>query len=316
MSHELEMVDGKASMAYVGETPWHGIGKKVHHDLTPQQMMEEAGLNWSVEKVPLSGHFHGQLVETDKFALIRNRDCKLLTVVGDDWEPVQNSEAFEFFHEFIINSDMEMSTAGSLKGGTLVWALARVKESFTVFGKDRIDSYLLFTNPHIYGRCVDVRFTPVRAVCWNTVTLALNTKSDVSVRLNHRKAFDPNMVKETLGIANNKLGKYKEMAEFLGSKRMTDESFNNFVRELFPSSSKNEDKFSRPAKIVKDVLYTQPGTEFAEGTWWQGWNAVTRAVDHNFANNQDNRLASAWYGGGQKKKLEALEKAIEYAEVA
>jgi len=316
MAHELEMIGNEASMAYVGAVPWHGLGKRVHNDLTPAQMMEEANLDWSVEKVPLSGHFRGELVKTDRYALVRDRDARLLTVVGDDWEPVQNQEAFDFFHDFVMEGNLEMHTAGSLKGGTLVWALAKVKESFTVFGKDRIDSYLLFTNPHIYGRCIDVRFTPIRAVCNNTVTLALNKKSDVSVRLNHRKVFDPNMVKETLGIANTKLDKYKEMSEFLGSKRMTDESFNNFIRELFPSSSKEEGKYSRPAKIVKDVLYSQPGVEFAEGSWWTGFNAVTYAVDHKLATNQDNRLTSAWYGNGQKKKLEALEKALEYAEAA
>lgn len=316
MAHEIEMIDGQASMAYVGQVPWRGLGKEVHNDLTPAQMMEEANLDWSVEKIPLSGHFRGKLVHTDKYALVRDRDATVLTVVGNDWEPVQNSEAFEFFHEFVMKGNMEMHTAGSLKGGTLVWALARVKESFTVFGKDRIDSFLLFTNPHIYGRCIDVRFTPIRVVCWNTITLALNMKSDVSVRLNHRKSFDPNIIKETLGIANNKLNKYKEMADFLGSKRMSMESFNLYVQQLFPSSSNNSDKISRQAKIIKEILNTQPGVEFGEGTWWQGFNAVTYAVDHRLATNQDNRLTSAWYGNGQKKKLEALEKALEYAEAA
>lgn len=314
MAHELEMVNGMASMAYAGDTPWHGLGKRVHNDLTPEQMMEEANLDWSVEKVPLTGHFRGQLIETDKYALVRDRDLQLLTVVGNDWEPVQNADAFNFFHDFVMEGDMEMHTAGSLKGGTLVWALAKVKESFTILGRDRVDSYLLFTNPHIYGRCIDVRFTPIRAVCWNTVTLALESKSDLGIRLNHRRAFDADMVKKTLGIANRKLSNYKEISEYLTTKRFTDESFNNFVRELFPSASKEENKFSRPAKLVKDSLYTQPGFDLGEGSWWQAYNAVTYAVDHKFATSQDNRLSSAWYGGGQKKKLEALEKAVEYAD--
>ena len=42
MSHELEIVNGVASMAYSGNVPWHGLGKKVLPDLTPEQMLYEA----------------------------------------------------------------------------------------------------------------------------------------------------------------------------------------------------------------------------------------------------------------------------------
>ena len=58
----------------------------------------------------------------------------MLDVVGDNWNPVQNSEAFEFFSEYCLAGDMEMHTAGSLKGGQMVWALAKVKESFDILG--------------------------------------------------------------------------------------------------------------------------------------------------------------------------------------
>ena len=53
MSHELEMIDGKAQMAYAGDVPWHGLGVKVSNDLTPQQMLEAAGLDWTVDPVEL-----------------------------------------------------------------------------------------------------------------------------------------------------------------------------------------------------------------------------------------------------------------------
>lgn len=53
MSHALEIrTDGTASMAYAGELPWHGLGVKVSNDLTPEQMMQAAGLDWEVEKTP------------------------------------------------------------------------------------------------------------------------------------------------------------------------------------------------------------------------------------------------------------------------
>ena len=52
MSHEIEMVNGQAQMAYVGEVPWHGLGERVPADLSPRQMMEKAGCDWEVKKVP------------------------------------------------------------------------------------------------------------------------------------------------------------------------------------------------------------------------------------------------------------------------
>ena len=40
MAHELEIVDGKAQMAYVGALPWHGLGTKVEGDITPDQFQK------------------------------------------------------------------------------------------------------------------------------------------------------------------------------------------------------------------------------------------------------------------------------------
>ena len=59
MAHEIEMVNGVASMAYAGEVPWHGLGKKVLPDLTPEQMLEEANLDWTVSKVPAYATVNG-----------------------------------------------------------------------------------------------------------------------------------------------------------------------------------------------------------------------------------------------------------------
>jgi len=153
-------------------------------------------------------------------------DDKILDVVSDDWNPVQNAEAFDFFNEFVEAGDMEMHTAGSLREGQIVWGLAKVKDSFELFKGDQIDSYLLFSNFHKYGHSTDVRFTAIRVVCNNTLTLALNSKaqSDLVVRLNHRKKFDANFVKQTLGIARDNMENYKEMAEFLSKKKFSVDS--------------------------------------------------------------------------------------------
>ena len=44
MAHNIE------TMAYAGEVPWHGLGVQVGSDLTPEEMLKQANLDWSVSK--------------------------------------------------------------------------------------------------------------------------------------------------------------------------------------------------------------------------------------------------------------------------
>ena len=234
MAHMVE------TMAYAGELPWHGLGKKVNSDLSPNEMLVEAGLDWGVEKKSLiyttdvNGKFHTGSVP-HKEALVRTSDGKLLDVVGSDWKPLQNEKAFEFFHDFVSAGDMEMHTAGSLDDGKRVWALAKVKDSFEVFKDDQVDQYLLFSNPHKYASCIDVRMTPIRVVCNNTLSFALEANAEKMVQVTHRNNFNADMVKETLGVAKEKLDSYKEAAKFLASKRTKQFDVNEYMDKIFPS---------------------------------------------------------------------------------
>lgn len=327
MADELEIVNGEACMAYAGDVPWHGLGVQVSNDLTPDQIMAKAGLNWTVKKEAIywgpSQSDPGDVVP-GRQALIRTSDNKFLDIVGDDWNPIQNEDAFQFFSEYVLAGDMEMHTAGSLRGGSNVWALAKVKESFTILGKDQIDSYLLFSNPHQYGKAIDIRFTPIRVVCANTLAFSLNKASVNQVKMNHRTVFDADEVKRTLGIAHAKFAQYKAMAEFLASKRYTPEALIQYFNEVF-SHTYNADK-SATVKTVEDLtknaraacaaVTTQPGADLGAGSWWQAFNAVTYHTDHNMGRTADTRMQSAWFGINQSRKVKAANLAVKMAEAA
>jgi len=324
MSHELEIAkNGDAYMAYVGETPWHGLGNRGPADVSPEQMLKAANLDWTVEKKQLFFQDKSGPVMTNARALVRSTDSKVLTVVSDNWNPVQNIEAFEFFNDFVTAGDMEMHTAGSLKEGKMVWAMAQIKDSFELFGGDKVEGYLLFSNPHEFGRSIDIRFTPVRVVCNNTMTMALDQEAKHFVKINHRSRFNGDQVKETLGIAKDRLAKYKEQAMFLGQKKYNKETIVEYFNRVFPSLSKNEEKInntafpvSRQAEEAMATIHTQPGAEFAQGSWWQAFNAVTYMTDHKMGRSRDSRLTSAWYGLNRAKKEKALDLAVQYAEMA
>ena len=318
MAHNVE------TMAYAGEVPWHGLGVPVSNDLTPNQMMKKAGLDWTVEQVDSYVTVGDKKIPTGMKALVRSSDNKVLTNIGQVWNPVQNEDAFNFFSEYVLKGDMEMHTAGSLKGGQLVWALAKVKESFDLFGGDTIESYLLFSNPHKYGFSIDVRFTPIRVVCNNTLSLSLEAKAERSVKVGHRTEFNADEVKKALGIASAKLSQYKEMAEFLGSKRYNIDNLIEYYNTVFPRTADKRvqnqelsvETLSKNAKAAFDASELQPGAKYAEGSWWQAFNSVTYVTDHLQGRNPDNRLYSSWFGGNQIRKRDALKTALEFAEVA
>jgi len=324
MAHAIErLADGTYSMAWAGDVPWHGLGKKVPSDLTPEQMLQAAGLDWEVVKAPGFADLNGERVDIGRSALIRTSDNSVLDVVSSDWHPLQNAEAFGFFHDWVMAGDMEMHTAGSLRDGKIVWALAKMKSSaIELFkGRDVIEPYMLFTNPHQYGWSVDVRLTPIRVVCNNTITVALSkgTGADKVVRVSHRNQFNAEEVKETMGIAHDKLNRYAEAAAFLGSKRYKDETMVDYFREMFPGGSFNEDgsrELSRTARVATDIVETQPGADVAPGSFWNLFNGVTFLVDHHVGRSTDTRVANAWYGGARTLKQKALRRAVELAEAA
>ena len=312
------------TMAYAGQSPWGDIGTQVSNDLSPQQIMEKADLNWSVDKVKTYADYQGEKIPTGMEALVRSSDNKILTQVGKNWEPCQNETAFEFFNEYCLEGGMDMESAGSLKGGKMVWALAKIKESFDVVKGDQVDSYLLFSNPHEYGKSIDVRFTPIRVTCMNTLAMAIKGSAVNGMKVNHRKAFDPVMVKQTMGIAHEKFEQYKEVAQFLSKKRFTADSLIQYYNEVFPRTYKGKDEvivnayddLTTNGQKAFDVLHSQPGANFAQGSWWQALNSVTYLTDHVMGREADSRMTSSWFGANANRKAVAVSKAIEFAEVA
>ena len=121
-------------------------------------------------------------------------------------------------------------------------------------------------------------------------------------------------LRPTLGIAKDKLVKYKEMAAFLGSKKAKDEDIVEYFNRIFPATGKKDT--SRNAIRALEILHTQPGAEYAQGSWWQPFNAVTYLTDHELGRSADTRLQSAWYGTNRGLKTTALETALEMAEAA
>jgi phage/plasmid-like protein (TIGR03299 family) len=322
MSHELEMINGAAQMVFTGprEAIWHGLGTQIPDDLAPAEVMAAAGLDWTVEKLPLTARMaDGSTIDTNHSALVRSSDNSVLDVVPSSWNPVQNAEAFTFFDEFIDAGQMKMDTAGSIRNGRKVWALAKLNDGFELFGGDKIEGYLLFSNPHYFGRCVDIKFTPVRVVCNNTLTMALTEVNENQVRHSHRTEFDADRVKTVLGLASRKLELYEEQAKILGDAVYTNDNAIEFMSKVFPVlTQKRESRktLSKQAERALQIVEGQPGAEFRPGSFWNLFNAVTYITTNEYGRKAENRLDSVWYGQNAQRNQRAMNLALEMAQAA
>ena len=343
MAHMVE------TMAYAGLTPWHGLGVNVEGNLTPLQMLIAADLDWTVSCRQMFTHTGTEIDEgteiipvVSHFVLVRDNDDQPLGPVGPRFVPTQNRDAFEFFKRFTSVGDMSMETAGSLRGGKQVWGLAKIKDGFTLAGGDEVQGYMLVAVSHEWGKANEIRFTPIRVVCNNTLTMALrDQRSNGIFKMPHVKAFDQEVIVEAeiaLGLASEKMLEYKQNATFLASKSYTKEDVVTYIADLFqPELVKQQevienesdvrkiarrqtmvDDFKRIPSSVYQALEEGPGATLksAKGTWWGAYNAVTFIVDHKWGYNRDAALTNAWFGSRAKLKERALIRATDYAKIA
>lgn len=320
MAHEVE------TMAFANEVPWHKLGNIVDPNCTVDEMLVAAGLDWTVRQLPLYAQAEdGELIKLpQRRALVRDSDNKVLSVTGDVWKPFQNRDALEFFREYTEAGGAKLETAGSLRGGKIIWALASVQKGFTLNRKDHVKGYILLTSPHEVGKAITVRTTTVRVVCANTMAMAMGQDS-AQYSQNHLTNFDTARAKEAIGLAREQIEQAHLDAKTLSKLRMSEFDNVRFLAQFFmptPEGVKEEahvtdilndpNYASKTMAQVIDSLRNAPGaiTDNAWGTL----NAVTHWADHTAGSKADARLFNAWIGERSRLKLEVRDALLEMAQ--
>ena len=225
MAHQVE------TMAWAGDKPWHGLGVEVDANLTPLQMQEAAQLDWTVSKrpsytldAPEWSDDVGIIQAENTFHIVRDSDNRILSHCGRDYVPIQNEDVFKFFKRFTEAGHMTMETAGSVKDGGEIWGLAKISEDFELAGDDLIKGYLLINQPHIVGRSMTIKLTPIRVVCNNTLTMALQHGGTASFRMPHVREFGDDVIQaaeEALGLSATAMTDFRNNSTLLSKAHQT-----------------------------------------------------------------------------------------------
>ena len=315
MAHEV------ASMAYVGATPWHGLG----NPLSPNQPLEvwaqQAGMNWQIEQtdvcfVATLDKPIGTLKTFDEKKVLYRSDTKeALSVVGNRYKVVQPREILEFYRDLTEVSGFALETAGVLKGGKKLWALARTGQTGMLKGNDVTEGYVLLATACDGSMATTAQFTSIRVVCNNTLAIATNNSTG-AIKVPHNTVFDAQAVKKELGISVSSWDEFMYRMKLLSGRPVKHREVEKFFMKVF-SESQPHVSLKAHEKNVGSVLRLFDGAgrgsnmPAAKSTAFGLLNAVTEFVDHDRrARSTDHRLESAWFGQGASLKQKALEEAL------
>lgn len=310
MAHEITQKNGRAEMAYIGATPWHGLGQKLEQDASIETWQEAAGMGWKIKASPLSYQFEDQSLEfPEKVALHRDDDGGPLGVVSNRYKVVQPAEVLDFFSEFATAGKMQLETAGTLFGGKRFWALAKTSETMELPGKDQVNGYFLLASSADGTLQTQARFTSVRVVCNNTLSVATGN-SPATVKVRHSTTFDASYVKMQLKEAHSSWSTFKGIATKLSNTTLHVNDAQELTAKLLRINTDEEIHRSAAFRKIMDNVQNGIGMSLpsASETRW-GWvNAVTQFVDHDARGKTDShRMSSAWFGVGNELKNKALE---------
>lgn len=357
MAHFITEVD---ETAWTGERPWHGLGVEVPGLMKTGEAMRLAKLHWTVAKVPMvtagtwdmvsRRQVNGKLCVPDFVATVREDTKKVLGVVSCQYEVFQNWQMFDFVDALLQERLAVVEVCGSLHRGRYVWALMRLPGHIRVRNTDDISAkYLLLVNSHDGSTAFRALFTAIRVVCWNTLSLAMQSGARQGVTLRHRgdMAARVDEARAVLGIANSHYDKAGEEIDGLAEYEPSEKDVREFLAKLFPLNDEAGEEQRRivsgqhtlfpPNGVVSDrwrrivlnqrhrvrELFESGMGQDMPGVRRSAWalvNAVTEYVDwrENAPRLKgfevgESRLYSAWFGAGALLKERAFRQALALA---
>ena len=344
MGHNItRRASGEYEMAYVGPKPWHSLGQEVPKGCSVDDMRKAARLDW--EAIPAVVQYHNQdgllLPVEGKRVLYRSDTSAPLGVVSDKYEIVQPAMVLETFREMTEGAGWYIHTAGSLRGGAKVWAMATNEVlAASIGGKyDHVKANMLVATSLDGSMKTRAKLCGERVVCENTWNIALAEQGQEIV-LSHRGEFDPDVIQGSLDIAVHSFARMVEEANAMCDRAVgTDEAL-HVLRDLFGQPTDKEIKPTTPnfeferlmaqfgsgpkreqRSVVRAMtLYMGEGMganlASSKGTAWGLLNAVTQHIDHERGRTDDTRMESAWFGEGERVKGLAYNVLAQMAGVA
>jgi phage/plasmid-like protein (TIGR03299 family) len=201
-----------------------------------------------------------------------------------------------------------------LRDGERIWLLAKLPTQIVVAGDDVADKYLLLSNSHDGRSAVQVKFTPVRVVCQNTLMLALSDGPTIRIAHTWNMQERLKQAHRLLGIVDKGFSNLATAFQAMCKLPLDVSKLSEYLTEVFPDPEDPEN-WKAVKRIQENRFWSRYFFEHGKGndrpgvrgTLWAAYNGVTELSDHRRTQQSpDRRLDSAWFGDGYHVKARAL----------
>jgi phage/plasmid-like protein (TIGR03299 family) len=285
MAHELTQNEkGETEFFSAVTRCWHQLGQLTDRQLTAEEAIKEARLDWEVEQVPVYHQAEGELQEIpDQFLVRRKDNLRPLSIMTKKYQVIQNHETFSFADEIIGTGQAVWDTAGSINGGRVVFMQVELEGHLFLKSNpdDKTVKKVLFVNSHDGSKALMGMVTPIRVCCKNTMGQALKNNTN-QFKIYHRKNFQSKKdeAAKILGLASAYFDDLQFVMDSLAEQQVTKSYAEGFVNALIPS---NKDDVSTRTEnrrgVITNLFYNGKGNNGE--TKWDLYNAVTEYVDHH-----------------------------------
>lgn len=308
---------------------WHHLGTVFDKAMSAVQALRKIGnYNVRLAKATADG------VDLHRSAILRDPttddpEVRVFGIVSDDYHLITPEDVCAIFDEQVAQP---IETIGVLGYGETFF-LSTYLPTLDVKG-DELENYLLLSNPMTGLMSAEIRVTPVRVVCQNTLTVSERLATQ-KLRIVHDKDAKQRMgewLRETYEVAEMTSRVLRDLFEEMTKVRVRDADARKLFEYSYPLPPKPQntavssqmqkriewwdenvklaERRREGAKMLFEGMGTGMDTKAAKGTLWGAYNAVVETEDYRRGRHDDQIAQSTMFGERATTKKRAFEYAV------
>lgn len=261
------------------------------------EILDLTGLNWNVRKEAVqtvSG-----IIIPDKTAIIREDNNAVLSVMGDGYEPYNNSELLELLHNITQSTGLEIHKGGMFGGGEKVFF--QLKSDNLILNGDKIEGYVSGINSFDGSTSLSFGHSTLTISCMNTF---FSVYKQLDSKIKHSASMRPRIDTILFGIdkllkeEKHNFDTIRKMSEIPATPEMIE-----FVKETLLNLSKQDmllvDSMNgiRKNRIEAFELDLKREMQQKQDSVWGVMSGVTRYTTHTANKNENRAMLNKIVGG-------------------